>query len=82
MLVPNPEQTPVGTRRIFNILAEDRDVVAKFLTSNIVKTKGTNTFIPFLTPMGVALRFVTAFTRKNRFFDENGKLKEKYATQW
>jgi len=79
MLVP---ENSTKHAKIFNILAEDRDIVAKFLISKVVKVHGTNTFAAFLTPLGVIFRFLTFFTRKNKFFDENGQLKEKYAKQW
>ncbi|KAL9658019.1 hypothetical protein ABK040_012259 [Willaertia magna] len=66
-------------RKIFNILAEDRDVVGKYLTSKLCKTRGSNGRIAFLTPLGVIIRFLTFFKRKNRFFNEDGTLKEYYA---
>ncbi|EFC39248.1 predicted protein [Naegleria gruberi] len=68
-------------KNIFNILAEDRDVVAKYLIGKVVKTQGTDSFYAFLTPLSVIFRFLTFFMRRNKFFDKDGKLKEKYANQ-
>jgi hypothetical protein len=41
-----------------------------------LKVKGTNKAIRFLTTFEVIFRFITFFLRKNKYFDENGKLKE------
>ncbi|KAG2373460.1 hypothetical protein C9374_012067 [Naegleria lovaniensis] len=82
MLVTDKNKLNDRVKRIFNILAEDRDVVARYLCSEVSKTRGTNTYSPFLTKWVVLYRFLTFFARKNRFFDKDGKLKEQYANQW
>ncbi|MHA2366676.1 MAG: SDR family oxidoreductase [Candidatus Hodarchaeales archaeon] len=58
---------------IFNILAEKPDTVAKKLVPKIRKTSGKSESIRYLSRIGVMKRFLTAKSRKNRFFDEKGK---------
>jgi len=57
------------TLKIFNILAEKSDTVAKWLVPRIRGVRGTGSYIRFLTFPGVIWRFSTAWARKNRFFD-------------
>nr|CAG4710931.1 unnamed protein product [Naegleria fowleri] len=82
MLIPDQHKLTNSVKRIFNILAEDRDVVARYLCSSVSRTRGTNTYSPFLTTWTILYRFATFFARTNRFFDKDGNLKEKYANQW
>lgn len=67
----------LGTKKIFNILAEEAHVVADNLVPRLRQVKGTNAYIPFLTMGGVLYRFATFFLRSERFFDAQGKLKVK-----
>ncbi|KAL0486511.1 chlorophyll(ide) b reductase [Acrasis kona] len=65
--------------KVFNILAEEASVVADFIVENLHKTSGTDGYFQFLTIPGAAFRFITAFMRKNKFYDEKGNLKIKLA---
>jgi short-subunit dehydrogenase len=65
--------------KVFNILAETADVVADFLVPRLRKTKGTGRCITFMTTVKAIFRFMTAFMRKNRFYDDKGQLKIKLA---
>ena len=58
--------------RIFNILAEKPETVAKFLVPRIKEIKGSGKSIRYLTRKGIMWRFFTANKRKNKFFDEKG----------
>lgn len=71
LIIPhaNPE-----TSKIFNILCETPETVAKYLVPRIRLIKGTGRSIKYLTKRRVMWRFLTAKKRKNRFFDEEGKL--------
>lgn len=72
------ESTPLRAKKIFNILAEECDVVSPFLYDCIRHTKSTGTRNSYLTPLAVIYRFATFFMRKNRFFDEKtGELIDK-----
>lgn len=62
--------------KIFNILAEKPKTVIEYLVPRIRKVKGTDKHINFLSPPKIIWRFLTAFKRKNRFFDNNGNLLE------
>ncbi|MCE7737129.1 MAG: SDR family oxidoreductase [Candidatus Heimdallarchaeota archaeon] len=62
------------TSKIFNILCETPDTVAKYLVPRIRRTKGSGRSINFLTKKKVIWRFITAKKRKNRFFDLDGNL--------
>lgn len=61
-------------KKIFNILAERPETVAKFLVPRIRNIKGTGKEISYLTKKRAIWRFLTAWKRKNRFFDEEGNL--------
>jgi len=53
--------------KIFNILAENPDTVAKWLAPRIRGVQGLqHDPIRFLTPPGVMYRFLTAMARKDR----------------
>jgi len=65
------DSTP-ATKKIFNILAEDADIVAEYLVPNLRLSKGNRGRVAFLTYFEVVRRFATFFMRKNRFFNEQG----------
>jgi len=65
--------SPPEARRIYNILAERPETVAKFLVARVRKVTGAGKYIRFLTGPKVAWRFATAWRRKNRFFDGEGQ---------
>jgi len=60
-------------KRIYNILAEKPETAARFLVERARTVQGTGQYIRFLTNPKAAWRFATAWTRKNRFFDEQGR---------
>ena len=62
------------TAKVLNILTELPEPVAQFLVSRVRAVKGTGTYIQYLTKASVLWRFVTAWKRKNRFFNEQGRL--------
>lgn len=63
------------TRHIFNVLAETPATVAAWMASEIECLHGTGTNRSFLTPLGVAFRFLRSPLMKNRLVDEDtGKL--------
>ncbi|MFX0116336.1 MAG: SDR family oxidoreductase [Candidatus Hodarchaeota archaeon] len=68
------EHADLQAKKIFNILAERPETVAKFLAPRIRTAKGTGKNINYLTRKKAIWRFLTAWKRKNRFFDEKGKM--------
>lgn len=64
--------SPQATK-IYNILAERPETVARFLVERARDVKGTGQYIRYLTTPKIAWRFATAWRRRNRFFDENGQ---------
>ena len=68
------ENTPLGTRKIFNILAEHPTVVANKLVPKIRNLKGTGSKTTILDRKKALFRFITFFRYKNKFFDKEGKL--------
>jgi chlorophyll(ide) b reductase len=58
--------------RIFNILAERPETVARWLVERVRKVEGSGQYIRYLTTPKIIWRFATAWQRKNRFFDEQG----------
>jgi chlorophyll(ide) b reductase len=63
-------------KRIYNILAERPETVARWLVERARKVEGSGQYIRFLTNPKAAWRFATAWRRKNRFFDEEGEAVE------
>jgi len=68
-------QMTAQNKKIFNILAERPETVADWLAPRIRAVAGNSKFRPgksfyirYLTMPGAIWRFMTAFTRKNRFF--------------
>lgn len=68
-----PHVTKENTK-IFNILCEKPDAVAKFLVPRMRKIAGTAKQISYLTKRKALWRFVNARKKKNRFFDNEGNL--------
>jgi chlorophyll(ide) b reductase len=62
-------------KKIFNILAERPETVARFLVPRMRAVKGNGKEISYLTRKRAVWRFLTAWKRKNRFFDKNGNIK-------
>lgn len=69
------KNTTTEAIKIFNILAELPETVAAKLVPKIRKAKGFGKEIRFLSGSGVMWRFMTAGSRKNKFYDEEGNLK-------
>lgn len=49
---------------VFDILGEETDVVAEYLYSEILKTKGTNTYVSYLTLSRLLPRLIKYFKKK------------------
>ena len=60
--------------KIFNILGDTPENVSEFLVRKIRKIKGTGKSIDYLTTTKALWKFMTARSRKNRFFDADGNL--------
>ena len=58
------------TKKVYNILGDYPDVVAKFLVENILKNKKNNIKIEWLTNRKAAWRFMTASFNKRNFFNK------------
>lgn len=58
------------TKKVYNILGDYPDVVAKFLVENILKNKKNNVKIEWLTNRKAAWRFMTAGFNKRDFFNK------------
>ena len=67
------EGTTPRVRKFFNIAAEDPEIVAEWLVGKMRTTSGTDRYYPYLTVAEFLWRFLTAFKRRYRFFDSNGK---------
>jgi len=63
------------THRIFNILCEYPEIIAKKFAPKLRTIKGTGNTVQYISRRGLMLRFMTAWRRKNRFFDEDGNFK-------
>lgn len=61
--------TPLRSKRLFNILAEEPSTVASYIYDRIRNIKGSGSRIAFLTPISILYRFATYHSRTNRFFD-------------
>lgn len=68
------KETTAEGRKIFNILADPPERVAAFLVQKILHVKGTGKNIAWLTKWKAFWRFLTAFRRKNQYFDDQGNL--------
>mmetsp|Transcript_24555 Transcript_24555/g.62175 ORF Transcript_24555/g.62175 Transcript_24555/m.62175 type:complete len:310 (-) Transcript_24555:263-1192(-) len=70
------DDLPLGSKKIFNILAEHPDTAASWLCSKVISVVANQsrklTVHRFLTPWGVLNRFLTAPMRKGKFFDDKG----------
>jgi chlorophyll(ide) b reductase len=60
-------------KRIYNILAEKPETVALWLVERARNVEGNGRYIRFLTNPKATWRFATAWRRKNRFFDGEGR---------
>lgn len=62
------------TKKIFNILAETPDTAAAWVAKKIYGFKGRGHYPKYLTNKKASLRFLTAFNKRNKFFDDDGNL--------
>ena len=73
-------ELPEKTKKVYNILGDYPDVVAKFLVENMINNKKNNVHIEWLTNRKAAWRFMTAGFNKRDFFQKptrEGKENEK-----
>ena len=63
-------ELPEKTKKVYNILGDYPDVVAKFLVEGILKNKNNNAKIEWLTNRKAAWRFMTAGFNKRDFFNK------------
>ena len=59
------------TKKVYNILGDYPDVVAKFLVEEMLKNTKNNAHIEWLTTAKAAFRFMTAGFNKRDFFKED-----------
>lgn len=62
---------PEKTRKVYNILGDYPDIVAKFLVENMLKNNKNNVRIEWLTSRKAAWRFMTAGFNKRDFFKDS-----------
>ena len=55
-------------KKVYNILGDKPDVIAKFMVNKIIKNNKNGVRFTWLTSSKVMWRFMTSGTRKNRFF--------------
>lgn len=60
-------------KKMFNIICELPETVARTLVPRMRAVKGTGKAINYLTPPRILLALVTAWLRRGRWFDEKGK---------
>ena len=75
LLENNQDRSQKKLWKIVNILAEKPETVAEFLVPRMKKVKKSGKRIQFLTNFKAAIRFMTWWRYKNRWFDEEGKRK-------
>ena len=59
---------PVKTQKVYNILGDYPDVIAKFLVERMIKNKKNNVKINWLTNAKASFRFMTSGFKKRNFF--------------
>lgn len=64
-------QLPEKTKKVYNILGDYPDVVAKFLVEGMLKNTKNNAHIEWLTTGKAAFRFMSAAFNKRDFFKED-----------
>ncbi|XP_054785597.1 probable chlorophyll(ide) b reductase NYC1, chloroplastic isoform X2 [Prosopis cineraria] len=63
----------VQNKQMFNIICELPETVARSLVSRMRVVKGTGKAINYLTPPRILLALVTAWLRRGRWFDDQGR---------
>ncbi|XP_059063180.1 probable chlorophyll(ide) b reductase NYC1, chloroplastic isoform X3 [Cryptomeria japonica] len=60
-------------KKMFNIICELPETVARSLVPRMRTVKGTGKAVDYLTPPRILLALITAWLRRDRWFDEKGK---------
>ncbi|KAH9300593.1 hypothetical protein KI387_012176, partial [Taxus chinensis] len=60
-------------KKMFNIICELPETVARTLVPRMRTVKGTGKAVNYLTPPRILLALITAWLRRDRWFDEKGK---------
>ncbi|CAK9222361.1 unnamed protein product [Sphagnum troendelagicum] len=60
-------------KKMFNIICEQPETVARALVPNLRTVKGTGKAVNYLTPPRIVLAIVNAWFRRGRWFDEEGQ---------
>lgn len=68
------DNTPIRTKKIFNILAEHPTTVAEAMVPKIRKFRRTGQNLSYLSTLKAIFKFSTSFKYKNKFFDSEGNL--------
>lgn len=63
----------IQNKQMFNIICEHPETVARTLVPRMRVVKGTGVAINYLTPPRILLALVTAWLRRDRWFDAQGK---------
>ena len=64
-------ELPEKTKKVYNILGDYPDVVARFLVDGMIKNKKNNVRIEWLTTRKAMWRFMTSGFNKRDFFKVN-----------
>lgn len=62
-------ELPEKTKKVYNILGDKPDVIAKFLVNKMINNKKNNVRFTWLTNKKAALRFMTSSFNKRNFFE-------------
>jgi chlorophyll(ide) b reductase len=66
----DPSGASLQNKKMFNIICEQPETVARALVPNLRTVKGTGKAVNYLTPPRIVLAFVNAWFRRRRWFDE------------
>ena len=64
------------TKKVYNVLGDSHETVAKFFVENMLKNKKNGVKINWLTNGKAFYRFLTAGFNKRNFFDNDGEIKQ------
>ncbi|KAL2629337.1 hypothetical protein R1flu_014023 [Riccia fluitans] len=63
----------LANKKMFNLICEQPETVARALVPNLRLVTGTGKAVNYLTPARIILAIVTAWIRRGRWFDEEGR---------
>ncbi|KAL3687359.1 hypothetical protein R1sor_013668 [Riccia sorocarpa] len=63
----------LANKKMFNLICEQPETVARVLVPNLRLVTGTGKAVNYLTPARIILAIVTAWIRRGRWFDEEGR---------